>query len=193
MKFKNYIFLLLFCNALCFSQVKNEKEERIKQAHFPELASSYFSFIANNASYLKFYKETDGEKVSFEAKFKLNKLHYSVEFDSIGTLEDIEILIKQKHIPKASLQKIKRHFSDKFEKIRFIKIQKQFINNSSKTDKQFIEHIVNNPNQKPTHFEIIAEIKTKERHELRELTFNENGTFKKSRKVTSASYEHALY
>ncbi|WP_147297725.1 hypothetical protein [Seonamhaeicola aphaedonensis] len=176
-----------------FSQTKNEKEERIKPSEFPEIAQNYFNTISDKVKYLKFYKETDGMKKSYEVKFKYNKQHYSVEFDTIGNLEDIEIVIREKDIPKIVLHNISKHFDKNFEKARFIKIQKQFINTTQKTDKQFIDYILNKPNNKHTHFEIIAEIKTKKHHQLRELTFDKDGTFEKSRIVTSASYEHALY
>jgi len=180
-------------SSFCFSQVKNEREERIPISEFPKVAQSYFNVISQNVKYLKFYKETDGDKQSFEAKFKIKKLYYSVEFDTLGKLEDIEIVIKKKHIPKNIIKEISKYFDKNFRKARLIKIQKQYVNYTKKTDKQFIQQIVDNPNDKHTHFEIIAEIKTKEIHELREFTFDKNGIFKKSRLVTSSSYEHALY
>lgn len=186
------IFFLMFIS-FSFSQTKKEKEERIKPSEFPEIAQNYFNTISDKVKYLKFYKETDGTKKSYEVKFKYNKQHYSVEFDTIGNLEDIEIVIREKDIPKIVLQNISKHFDKNFEKARFIKIQKQFINTTQKTDKQFIDYILSKPNNKHTHFEIIAEIKTKKHHQLRELTFDKDGTFEKSRIVTSASYEHALY
>ena len=191
MKF-NIIYFIFF-STLCFPQAKNEKEERIKQSEFPEVAQTYFNAFAHKVKYLKFYRETDGNKKSFEAKFKINKLYYSIEFDTLGTLEDIEIVIKEKLIPKTTLTSISEYFNINFKKSRLIKIQKQYVNYTDESDKQFIEHIVDNPNDKHTHFEIIAEIKTENEHELRECTFDRNGKFQKSRRVTSSSYEHALY
>lgn len=191
MKFN--ILLLICCCSVSFSQTKDEKEERIQLSDFPEIAKTYFNFISHEAKYLKFYKETDGEKQSFEAKFKVDKLHYSVEFDTLGNLEDIEIVIKKKYITKDIYKAIDNYFNSTFKKTRIIKIQKQYVNNTNKNDKQFIQNIIENPNNKHTHFEIIAEIKTKNKHELREFTFNKEGEFEKSRLVTSSSYEHALY
>ncbi|MEW4923312.1 hypothetical protein [Algibacter sp. 2305UL17-15] len=191
---KKFNILIFLCfTSLCSSQSKNEKEERIPISEFPEIAQSYFNTISHDVKYLKFYKETDGDKLSFEAKFKIKKLYYSVEFDTLGKLEDIEIVIKKKYIPKNTLKEILKYFDTNFRKSRFLKIQKQYVNYTKKSDKQFIQHIVDNPNDKHTHFEIIAEIKTKQKHELREFIFDKNGIFKTSRIVTSSSYEHALY
>ncbi|WP_299553468.1 hypothetical protein [Seonamhaeicola sp.] len=188
-----YIVCIMLCCTLSFSQTKNEKEERIKPSEFPEVARSHFNNISGKVKYLKFFKETDGDKQSFEAKFKYKRQHYSVEFDSLGKLEDIEIVIKEKDIPRATLENIEKYYDEHFKKVRLIKIQKQFVNITKRTDKQFINFILRKPNNKHTHFEIIAEIKTKKRRELRELTFDRHGNFEKSRLVTSSSYEHALY
>jgi hypothetical protein len=59
-----------------------------------------------NFKRVKFYKESDGDKISFEAKFKYKKQHFSVEFFASGVLEDIEILINKK---KYSIKSIRCH------------------------------------------------------------------------------------
>jgi hypothetical protein len=194
MKF-NIIILILFYCSLSFSQVKNEKEERIEASEFPKNSLLYLNAIATRAKNIKYYKETDGEKSSYEAKFKLNKLHYSIEFNTLGKLEDIEIVIKEKHIPEPILNKIMDYYKNKYAKVRFIKIQKQFVNTSDKSDHEFLNYVLDNPIGKNTHFEIIAEIKTKEDKTrlLKEFTFENTGKFEKSRPISSSSYEHALY
>lgn len=190
MRFSLLFFLFV---SFSFSQTKNEKEERVAPSDFPAMARNHFNAIADEVNYLKFYKETDGNKLSYEAKFKYKRTYYSAEFDSLGKLEDIEVLVKKKDIPKTTLKKIYDYYDKKFLKVRFIKIQKQYVNTTKRSDKQFIDFILQKPNNRYTHFEIIAEIKTKKHHELRELTFDRHGNFEKSRIVTSSSYEHALY
>jgi hypothetical protein len=190
---KKYSFLLFLWISFSFSQVKNEKEDRIHASEFPEKTSTYFNTISQDVKYLKYYKETDGSKKSYEVKFKYRREHYSVEFDTLGNLEDIEVVIKKKHIPKEIKTVIWRYFENNFKKTTLVKVQKQYVNTTKNTDKQFIRHILEKPFNKHTHFEIIAEIKTKRIHELREFTFDRNGKFEKSRLVTTSSYEHALY
>ncbi len=191
MRFSVVIFLLS-CS-FSFSQAKNEREERIPASEFPSEAKNHFNIISDDVKYLKYYKETDGDKQSFEVKFKYKKEHYSVEFDTLGKLEDIEIVIKKKHLPNTIKASIFKYFADSFSKVSIVKVQKQYVNTTTKSDKQFIRNILEQPYNKHTHFEIIAEIKTSKKRELREFTFNRNGVFEKSRKVTSSSYEHALY
>lgn len=191
MKYKFILFFL--CTSLCFAQSKNEKEERIAAEAFPANAISYFHIISQDVKYLKFFKETDGDKKSYEVKFKYNKEHYSVEFDTLGNLEDIEIVIKKRHIPKDVYRSVSNYFKTTFKKFTLVKIQKQYVNTTKYSDKQFIQTILEKPYNKHTHFEIIAEVKTEDKHELREFTFNRLGKYETSRKVTSSSYEHALY
>jgi hypothetical protein len=191
MKYSIHI-VLLFCS-FCFSQTKTEKEERIPASEFPKSARNYFNIISQDVAYLKYYRETDGDKKSFEVKFKYKKEHYSVEFDTLGKLKDIEIVIKQKHIPKTTTTEISKYFKDNFKKTKIIKIQKQYVNTTDKTDQQFIHKILKTPYNKHTHFEIIAEIKTPEKHELRAFNFSRYGKFESFRTITSSSYEHALY
>lgn len=185
------MLLMSFC--VSFPQSKNEKEERIPASEFPEIAQGYFNIISHEVKYLKYYKETDGDKKSFEVKFKYKKEHYSAEFDTLGKLEDIEIVIKKRHIPKQIFNTISDYFNANYKRFTIVKVQKQYVNTTNKTDRQFIRHVLENPYNKHTHFEIIAEVKTPRKHELRELTFDRHGVFEKSRKVTSSSYEHALY
>ncbi|SEP93220.1 hypothetical protein SAMN05421824_0729 [Hyunsoonleella jejuensis] len=191
MKYSLLFFVLWF--SFSFSQSKNEKEERIPASEFPANAKSYFNTISQDVNYLKYYRESDGEKKSFEVKFKYKKEHYSVEFDTLGQLEDIEIVIKKRHIPKKTYHNISDYFNANYKKFTIVKVQKQYVNTTNKTDRQFIQHVIEKPFNEHTHFEIIAEVKTEDEHELRELTFDKNGVFEKSRKVTSSSYEHALY
>ena len=189
-----FSFLFVICfTTLSFSQSKNEKEERIDASEFPQTALNHFNEISNQVKYLKLYKEIDGDKQSFEAKFKLKKLHYSVEFDTLGKLEDIEIVIKEKYIPRPLLKTILTYFESNSQKVRFIKIQKQYVNHSKKTDQQFINYVLDSPVGKNTHFEIIAEIKINGERFLKEFTFKNTGEFEKSRPVSSSSYDHALY
>ncbi len=180
-------------STLTFSQSKKEKEKRIDASDFPQTARHYFNDISQKVKHLRFYKETDGDKHSFEVKFKINKLHYSVEFDTLGKLEDIELIIKEKHIPKALLKTIRDYFKLNFDKIEFIKIQKQYVNNTQLNDKQFLFSIINHPEQATNAFEIIAEIKKNGNRQIKEFTFKNNGEFEKSRVVKSEDYQYALY
>lgn len=187
------LFLLIFYCSFSFSQIKNEKEERIDASEFPGGLQDYFIKISNRVSHLKFFKETDGKKNSYEAKFKFKKHYYSLEFDTNGVLEDIEIVIKKKHIPKETLLIISDYFNTHYDKTQLIKIQKQYKNDTTQSDQQFMDAVLNNAFSAHSYFEIVAETKQHGERQLQELTFKNDGTFVNARLVTISSYGHVLY
>lgn len=188
----SYLLLIFYCS-FSFSQVKNEKEERITVSHMPEVIQNYFGSISNQVNKLKFYRETDGKKQSYEAKFKHRKKRYSIEFSTKGHLEDIEVLIKKKEIPKEILQMITNYFKDNYDKHRFFKIQKQYKKPTNINDEHFIKNILtNNHNYNPA-YEIIAETKSNKTNEIKEFTFKNNGQFEKLRDIIASSYEHTVF
>ena len=187
------LFVIVCCCSFSFSQVKNEKEERIKASEFPENIQNYFGTISKQVKKLKFFKETDGQKLSYEAKFKHKKSLYSIEFNAKGFVEDVEILIKKREISKEILETINDYFKSNYDKKRFFKIQKQYIKPSSISDENFIKTILTNSHNYNAAYEIIAEIKTHKTNQLKEFTFNNQGQFEKSRDIIASSYEYTLY
>ena len=85
---------MFLCFQFSYTQYKNEREFRIRKSQFPSAAISIIEDNVVGIKRLKFYKETDSNKVSFEAKLKMDKLWYSLEFNKEGVSKNIEILIK---------------------------------------------------------------------------------------------------
>ena len=188
---KAFTFTLLFLSSLClFSQTKDEREFRVEKENFPTNAQSVLKELPNSAKRLKLYKETDGEKVSYEAKFKFKKNRYSLEFDTNGVIEDIEMIVNKKSIP---IEIIEIHFKSNYIRFKIIKIQTQYINTDSKNDKDFMIGVLNGYKGQKVNFEIIAEVKTESNRNVMEFLFTENGKFLNSRILKPTSYEHIMY
>lgn len=185
--------LLLICSHGLISQTKNEKEERIHITEFPENAKKIIDQLPENCKRLKLYKETDGNIQSFEAKFKFQKRYYSLEFSKTGAIEDIEVLIKFKDINPTTKSQIESYYKDYYKKHKFMKIQKQFVYDDKSDPSKFVSEVLSKNHSAEINYEIIAEVKTKETREVREFTFNTNGSFINSRVVIPSSYEHVLY
>jgi len=192
MKFKLLLILFSFTQ-LIFSQIKSEKEERIEVSEFPEKAQNIIKILPEECKHLKFYKETDGEKHSFEAKFKYKKQRYSLEFSTNGIIEDIEITTKFKTIVNPIKDSIKAYFKNNFKKHKFIKIQQQYSYSQETDSKQFLIDIMSQNTITEPKYEIIAEIKTDKDRIIKEFTFNNDGSFLSSRILNPTSYEHVLY
>lgn len=71
------------------AQEKFEKESRIGEKEVPTQALLFLAPL--NLSKVKWYKEEGLNGTSIEVKFKAGKARYSVEFDTLGRVEDIEI------------------------------------------------------------------------------------------------------
>ena len=188
------ILVILLCfGQLALGQTKNEKEERIKLSSFPMMAQKVIETLPKDCKRLKFYKETDGEKHSFEAKFKYQGQRYSLEFSESGSVEDIEVETKLKAISAKIGSNIESYFDSTYTKHKLIKIQEQYVYASKISASRFIAQVLRKDSGLAPNFEIIAEVKTNKERYLGEFTFNTEGTFISFRTINPGAYEHVLY
>jgi hypothetical protein len=114
----------VFPNAI-FAQQKLEKESRLKEENIPTLAASFMDSLDIHGK-TKWYLEQGLDRSSVEAKFKLDKRKYSVEFDRNGILEDVEIQIKQHELEDSINDSISFYLSNDCSKFKIRKIQIQY-------------------------------------------------------------------
>lgn len=192
----NKIFLicsLLLCGFNGWSQTKNEQEERVTLEVLPEAAIAVINELPKRCKRIRFYQETDGEKQSFEAKFKYKKQHYSLEFDTEGVIEDIEIVIEPNELEAAIKSKIDNYFEEHFDKFQYVKIQKQYVYYPSIQPVTFVNELLSKQSHAEVNYEVIAEAKLNSKRELGEFLFGKSGNFKSFRTLNPDSYEHILY
>lgn len=196
MKFNVYFLfiVMIFSSFKGISQTKSEKETRIESKDFPKKALKLLENVPVKSKQIRFYKETDSEKISYEAKLKFNQKQYSIEFDNEGNLEDVEIIIKQKNLDDELLNTIKTYFKDHYVKFWILKIQKQYSKETSGTDEFILKKAIEDSDVAIINYEIIAQIQSKgSKEEFKEFTFNHIGILLKSRHIEPSSYEHVLY
>jgi len=187
------IFLLLMvCYTTCHSQEKKEREQRIEKQDFPTKALDLMAPYLKDAKRIRYYRESDREKTSFECKFKRNRLLFSIEFDASGILEDVEFIIKKVDISNDSWNRINNHVEATYTNPRIKKIQQQY---PSKKDSQ--EQILRDAFQNllvpNINYELIVTSKGKNGFEEYELLFDSRGYFLKARKSLPQKYDHVLY
>lgn len=183
---------LILSVSIIGAQNKYEREFRIRKSQFPENALSYISEKLEDARRIRFYKETDSSKVSFEAKFKKDRLRYSIEFDEKGVLEDIEIEIKPVDIPDSSFSKITSDLSNRFSKYRIRKIQQQYPNLNGDTETT-VKNAFQNLMLPSIKYELIVAGKKSKSYEQFEILYDAEGRFEKLRKSLPPNYDHVLY
>ncbi len=186
--------LLLLISTSVVGQAKYEREYRILKSQFPAKALGFLEEHIADAKNVRYYREVDSVKISYEAKFKLDRLRYSVEFDKDGNLEDVEILIKKVDIPNESLENILAYLDRNFTKYRIEKIQQQYPVTDSETVDETLYNAFQNLLIPSLNYElIVAGKKGNNGYHDFEILFDAEGNFVKSRRSLPANYDHVLY
>lgn len=128
MNLKNLILIsALVVISLCVqSQVKYEREFRIKEHEVPPLAISFIDSVFSE-SRVRWYAEISHEGKSIEAKVNHNRKRYSIEFDLQGAIIDVEIEIKEQEIPETVIENMNHNLRENFDRYRIMRIQEQMI------------------------------------------------------------------
>lgn len=190
--YKSYFLIVFFIirTITSLSQTKNEKEVSAERNVFPKQAIELLNHLPKEIKRLKYYKETDGNKVSFEAKFKYQKRKFSIEFDKLGNLEDIEITLRKRDIP----ENIESYFESNYIKHHFFKVQRQYKKEETDDAIELLEKALKYTFDKHTNFEIIAQVQNpNSKYQLIEFTFNSKGRLLNSRTLQARPYEYILY
>lgn len=172
--FIKYLPFLVFCilSESLYSQQKYEKESRLKIEEVPQAALEFIE-AAKIPNKVKWYIEYGLEDNSIEAKFKLNKKRHSVEFDTLGTIEDIEIEIMTQELLPELQKTIAIALSSICLSHEISKIQKQYTG----TETVLLSLLKNLgfDGNFTTKYEIIANCESESKTEQFEYLFNDEG------------------
>lgn len=185
------LFIMTFSHVMC--QTKSEREERIEIDSLPQLVQEIISELPKDSKRVRFYKETDGTKLSYEIKLKYKKKAFSIEFNDQGVLEDIEIDLRDSQLDKALKSSLKTYFESRNFKYKLLKIQKQYVYESSMNNLDFVLKTLELQNLSTANYEIIAELKKDKKIILKELLFSSKGTVLSERLIEPDSYDHVMY
>lgn len=186
------VFILAFC--FCPAQSKNEQETRINKVDFPKSALQLLEHLPKKSKRIKYYKETDNTIITYEAKLKLNKRKYSIEFDEQGHLEDVEITLRKHDLKKEVFETIKEYLGGQYKTFYLLKIQKQYKKEPTDQALSVLNEAISFSYQAKTNFEIIAQVQDEDTStRLMEFTFSYMGSLIHARTIEPSSYEHVLY
>ena len=107
---------------------KFEREQRMDPVEVPQTARTFVDSI-HFQKRVKWYLEESLTGHSVEAKVRREGLLYSIEFDTLGRLEDIEVDIRKREIPANTLAAIEAALDQDFSRFRFKQIQTQWTGN----------------------------------------------------------------
>jgi hypothetical protein len=174
------IVLITSTFTCAFSQLKYEKESRLKRANIPPMAKELIDSLAIPGK-IKWYSEESLTGSSVEAKFRFNKKKYSIEFDKEGNLQDVEITIEITEIQENVKEIIVKKLESEFNKYSIQKIQAHYPGNNHE-----ILSIIKNP-QKETgnnvKYELIIIGKTGNTTKQYEMVFDNNGILTEKKEI----------
>ncbi|PHR44202.1 MAG: hypothetical protein COA32_15255 [Fluviicola sp.] len=173
-----FLILIFFFQFSSFAQ-KIEEESRVSEDVVPEKALTFVSELGLKNK-TKWYKERTSGRDSYECKFKANSKFYSVEFDTLGVIEDIEVLVKKRKLTQEELRSLESGILKEFEKFKWVKIQRQFKGTNSELNK-----LITDTNETiPHNFEVELEGKSSEDGwKMYELLLSPNGEILMKREI----------
>ena len=190
----NFLGLLFFCfthlTSPLFAQEKLEKESRIKESEVPQDALQFIDSIGLNNK-RRWYKEESLTDISFETKFKHNQLKYSIEFDSLGIIEDVEIEVRWDDIEHKIKDMIASHLEKECLTYKIVKVQTQFTGSESELLSFLMAEKENQSLKKK--YELIVRCKLQKQTSLFEFLYDEQGRFISSLKIVFRNSSHLEY
>lgn len=185
MKLKLFFFLFFITSSCVVGQVKYEKEYRIEASAVPEKAMVLLKTLALTKK-IKWYKEIGHHRKSIEAKSKQFRKKISIEFTPSGNLEDIEVTVPWKTIPKKTRDSISTYFKTTYSKFKIQKVQLQFktvADYKAFTNKESIDTYTMS-------YEIVLEAKTNTSYKNYEYGFSEKGTIQSKTEIIPSNTDH---
>jgi hypothetical protein len=123
---------IILCLNLSARAQKYELESRIRDSEMPVPALVHLSKAYPDRGRTQYYEEYSrhgAEKaltLFYESKFKLRRYRYSVKFDSLGRLHDVERRVKFDQLPYPVQQAVRDDLDKSFQHFRMEKIQEHF-------------------------------------------------------------------
>lgn len=162
-----------------FSQNKIERESSIKSRDVPSDAIDWLKDSFENVKRPKWYLEYSQNGKSYEAKFNYMGHFHSVEFDSLGNVQDVEIEIEETEVAPDVWAVIQSYFVSEYQQVKVEKIQRQLTGSKSDLENFFDEDEIQGI---VTRYEIVYQGKNK-LWELWEALFDDSGDFVTKLKV----------
>lgn len=183
---RSIFIALIFVTALLrpnngFAQEKLERESRIKTEEVPVSALMFVDSLDLDCK-VKWYLEESLNGTTIEAKSKRNGQKISIEFDSTGNLEDIEIQVEWKTLSNALKDSISAQLGSRCLKHNIRKVQIQYSGEREVLLNKMKMDIPPSGDFK-IRFELVVKCKTDEDVALYEYLFSETGQVIKFSKI----------
>jgi len=186
---------ILFLSQVSFAQdLKEEVENSIDKDEMPASALDALEDfledqIVTDANY---YRETDGETTTFEAKLYWQDYQYSIEFTDEGLLLDIEQLIEFNEIPEGIQGHITQIMEEQFSRFRMTRVQRQYISDEEDEDGEDVieDFLENDMDDLIVRYEIEVEGQNRSEMGSFEMLFDPEGELIQRRRIVRRSIDN---
>lgn len=173
------------------AQKKDEREQRIREAEVPAEILNILKPFTKDLK-VRYISERDGDRSSYEAKFRSKNRTFSVEFDTLGVLEDVEIGIKLKALKKEIRDNINSYLRKSSDSYKILKCQKQYAHVSGDSA-ETLRHAINNESHAPINYELEVDMQMGKVLESNEMLFDSEGKFLSKRLIVNRATDNLLY
>lgn len=190
------VFLLLPIITLAQAEIKKEMEKSIPAKEFPSKCLNRLKPFLINSKKIRYYKEQNSERLTYEVKLKKEGRHFSIEFHQDCKIIDVEELVKFKGLDPKIQKQMKNFFKKHYKKNKMYRIQKQYSPRKEDPDSMFVNNFFIESNKKHIlRYEIEAEVITKDPKEAFhfEYLFDNDGNLIQKRKINKGLMDNVLY
>ncbi|MCM4172073.1 hypothetical protein DHD32_11315 [Arenibacter sp. TNZ] len=180
-------WLFLTLSLTCFSQAKLEREHRIKKSQFPTIEVE--ALPLETAKKLRYYKEVDSSIITYILKFRIKKMHYHIDFNEKGAIQNTGFGVKEVDIPTDTYANINSFLKENFRNIKIKYIQQRYPGNSDNILKNTFQNLIL-PNN--TYKLMFRAKKTDEKEDFLAI-FDAEGNVIKTTMALPANYDRVLY
>lgn len=186
-----YVILVFGLLFICNSSIaqKNEREFRVTEKEFPALAIEFLKHAEIDLDKVKWFEEIQNDQFFFEAKVKVDKHLYSIKFDSLGNLEDVEKLVVFKKMSSETQYMLSSALKQELGKFKIIKTQIQFTN--FEMGKLKLNEL--SDKNSTVRYEIELYFKKDKSKKLMEYLLSDNGEILSAQEIVIRSTENLTY
>lgn len=166
------LICMLFTYADSKGQTKFEREYRMNPDEVPEEALTFIKLCFPENS-IKWYTEESQDGKTIEAKTRYQNHKYSIEFDLLGNVLDVERTIRFKTLSPIIAKNICTSLDSVFLKYKIVKTQMQW-----KADKEVIQQLVQKSNIQGDYqlqYELILKGKKEKGYQSYEVLLSKSG------------------
>jgi hypothetical protein len=175
--------------------VKNEVETSIAREAMPEKSLKLLEPVLAEARKARFYRETDGDQVTYESKVKWKGHLYSIEFEQDGSLLNAEKLVRYGSLPGEVREAVNGRLKKEFGKYKVRRTQVQYSGGKSGlTDAEVIGRLGRpKPEDVTVRYELEVDAVVSPNLGAYELLFDTDGNVLERREIARRPLDNILY